>query len=594
MNNFDTICRACLIESTELQLIHDINLGVPNNETKLDIIALFKKYCDIDVNHLDNKPQKICKLCISLFSQFYCFLEKVTLSNQIFDTLLGNVVSQNSCLDLKDEIEDIKSEVLSEKQIILNNKIEDGSETYISDTGEQYTNSDNDLDCKPSKNEFSSEDSNVKLEVSTNKLKVERKKSKSKELKCISNVKFPIKNLKETQYDGAFSCKLCDNKELGEIDTVIEHYEKYHLEDLQCILCLRTFTKHVPLFHIGLHSKKSYVCRPCRLLFRTKEQYDDHNMKYDHDKSLSCRICGKSFTRNYKKNKHMLSHLKEKNYSCSKCGKTFTYKTSLVRHFKIHFGKRFLCSSCGNAYTTKFMLQRHYNIMHKNVDVDGKPLPKPPPKPVHLQCEFCGEVFTTKYGYGRHIRRHPEFNQHKCKICSAMYDNKDQLDEHMEIKHNKYTCEVCGRRFPFESELKTHFRKHEDMEMARFRCEICGKTARTSTQLKVHLRIHTGERPFSCKICGKSFKQTAHLKVHMYQHTGKMPFKCKICEKTFPFQHIMEIHMRTHTGEKPFQCISCGNAYHDKTTMQKHQKKKHPEMPLQKVVRSEYKMTKLM
>ncbi|KAH1024640.1 oocyte zinc finger protein XlCOF6 [Dendroctonus ponderosae] len=431
-----------------------------------------------------------------------------------------------------------------------------------------------------------------KVDVKTS-VKIEREGEPDGSLKPEPhNNRLSQKVLKLTQYDGAFTCQLC-NENLGEIGAVIAHYETCHLDDLSCLICLRQFTQQVPLFHLGLHSRKSHICRPCRLFFHTKEEFEEHNIKYDHDKSLSCKICGKKFSRNYKKNKHMLSHLKEKNYSCNKCGKTFTYKTSLVRHFKMHFGKRFLCSSCGNVYTTKFMLQRHIRIMHTHVDEDGNPLPKPPPKPVNLQCEFCGEIFTTKYGYGRHIRRHPEFKEFKCKICSFMCDTRDQLDVHMEQKHNKHTCDVCGKRFPFESELKTHHRKHEDMETARFRCDMCGKTARTQTQLKVHYRIHTGERPFSCDTCGKSFKQTAHLKVHMFQHTGKMPFKCKLCDKSFPFQHVMEIHMRTHTGEKPFQCMFCGNAYHDRTTMQKHQKKKHPEMPLQKASRSEYKIGNL-
>lgn len=81
----------------------------------------------------------------------------------------------------------------------------------------------------------------------------------------------------------------------------ISHFEQDHLDDLLCIICLRTFTKQVPLFHLGLHSDKSHVCRPCRLLFKTKEEYDNHYAKYDHDKSLSCKICGKTFSRNYKK-----------------------------------------------------------------------------------------------------------------------------------------------------------------------------------------------------------------------------------------------------------------------------------------------------
>lgn len=54
-------------------------------------------------------------------------------------------------------------------------------------------------------------------------------------------------------------------------------------------------------------------------------------------------------------------------------------------------------------------------------------------------------------------------------VFEAKRQFQDQLDVHMEQKHNKHTCDVCGKRFPFESELKTHHRKHEDMETARFR-----------------------------------------------------------------------------------------------------------------------------
>ncbi|CAG9768295.1 unnamed protein product [Ceutorhynchus assimilis] len=716
LSNFNNICRVCLAENGELQTIYGVTVENEKKTEIIDLVTILKRYCSLEVNKDDDKPQQICKPCIRLLCESYTFFDKCCHSNVILDCIL----SDNKTEIPKDEPSDLKSEVQplrkrstttqetsyfseSEDDRFANNDCEDDSDwepakqepqednkrgsleemKESDDDGDEDDDDDDDLEVKgtittkkrgrPRKSlktetadteaienqhkelvcrlcgaflpdinasidhydEFHAPELEIDVCIFCEKPKKYKKRDsllyhmglhskeskkcipcrkyfKSKELlkehlnECFkvdqktsikledsdcdtkpdislsaNQCQLSQKVLKSTQYDGAFTCQLC-HQHLGEIDFVISHFEKDHSDDLVCIICLRNFSKQVPLFHLGLHSEKSQICRPCRLFFRTKEEYEDHMVKYDHDKSLSCKICGKKFTRNYKKNKHMLSHLKEKNYSCNKCGKTFTYKTSLVRHFKMHFGKRFLCSSCGNAYTTKFMLQRHIRIMHTFVDDDGKPLPKPPPKPVRIQCEFCGEIFTTKYGYGRHIRRHPEFKEFKCKICSFMCDTRDQLDVHMENKHNKHTCDVCGKRFPFESELKTHHRKHEDMEMARFRCDVCGKTARTQTQLKVHYRIHTGERPFACETCGKSFKQTAHLKVHMFQHTGKMPFKCDICDKTFPFQHVMEIHMRTHTGEKPFQCMFCGNAYHDRTTMQKHQKKKHPEIPIQK------------
>ncbi|KAL1491274.1 hypothetical protein ABEB36_011894 [Hypothenemus hampei] len=718
LSNFDSICRACLLENAELMSIYGLYVENEEKTAKIELIKMFERHCDIEVNLQDEKPQLICKPCIRVFCEAYAFFDKCMRSNKILDDILYehkpeqvktcNELKKNPrkrsrnnrlacCSDLEednlgnedddsdwepsrdmddvsikqeneseldeedsfseDHLEDVKSERRTtrkklplvakrrgrprkihdhrndseaienqHKELVcrlcneilpdMNSSIDHYDELHapkmqvdeciFCERPKLYKKRDNllyhmglhskdSIKCIPCRKYFRDKESlqqhlnecfKVNSHDSIIKLESDLKSSQS------NVTQLSQKELRESQYDGAFTCKLC-NEKLGEIDFVISHFERDHLDDLRCIICLRAFTKQVPLFHLGLHSKKSHVCRPCRLLFRSKQEFDEHNAKYDHDNSLSCKICGKKFTRNYKKNKHMLSHLKEKNYSCNKCGKTFTYKTSLVRHFKMHFGKRFLCSSCGNAYTTKFMLQRHIKIMHTFVDDDGNPLPKPPPKPVNLQCEFCGEIFTTKYGYGRHIRRHPEFKEFKCKICSFICDTREQLDSHMESKHNKHTCEVCGKRFPFESELKTHHRKHEDIAMARFRCDVCGKTARTQTQLKVHYRIHTGERPFSCDICGKSFKQTAHLKVHMFQHTGKMPFKCKICEKSFPFQHVMEIHLRTHTGEKPFQCMFCGNAYHDRTTMQKHQKKKHPDMPVQKTNRSEYKISTL-
>lgn len=114
------------------------------------------------------------------------------------------------------------------------------------------------------------------------------------------NNRLSQKVLKLTQYDGAFTCQLC-NENLGEIGAVIAHYETRHVDDLSCLICLRQFTQQVPLFHLGLHSRKSHICRPCRLFFRTKEELEEHNIKYDHDKSLSCKICGKKFSRNYKK-----------------------------------------------------------------------------------------------------------------------------------------------------------------------------------------------------------------------------------------------------------------------------------------------------
>ena len=258
-------------------------------------------------------------------------------------------------------------------------------------------------------------------------------------------------------------------------------------------------------------------------------------------------------------------------HQCQFCEKCFVERQHLTEHVeKDHQCRTYKCYHCQGSFATRHSLQIH-NCPSKcttektnddrcrnkrgsttiNKDADNSCIlqihkPKLDNVVIAIQegsskgffkCRHCPDMlFFYETSVISHVSSvHPE---------TMMPHHASSLHPHSLAsavnKHNVYRCNICGKLFSQDSDVKKHLRtRHAQSRVEQasavnkrnvYRCNICGKLFSQESDVKKHLRTHHAQsrveqasavnkcNVYRCDICGKLFSQESDVKKHLRTH----------------------------------------------------------------------------
>ncbi|BFZ25071.1 hypothetical protein BsWGS_28110 [Bradybaena similaris] len=216
------------------------------------------------------------------------------------------------------------------------------------------------------------------------------------------------------------------------------------------------------------------------------------------------------------------------------------------------------------------------------------------------KCDFQGYYVQQ---YRNHIATHGDDIQ-KCKCCSYLSLDGDELLEHFKEYHPRCFCSECGYMAEHAYIIKRHMMRHDTKSCT---CNMCGKVYKDMYILKMHIKmVHMpAEVLFECNVCSKKFTRKAHLKRHLRIHEPEKPYKCPVCDyrgceksdiskhmliheepkhtcercgKTFRHIKNKELHVKRHYGQRDYKCGVCDFFGYTFTDIRKHIERKHQDI----------------
>ena len=180
------------------------------------------------------------------------------------------------------------------------------------------------------------------------------------------------------------------------------------------------------------------------------------------------------------------------------------------------------CSVCLNKSSDKNARLRHESLVHAK-------------DPQKYECQQCDKSYSNINALTYHVTKHQEDVVKPCCVqCGSQFSSSDSLAKHLEFvhhegaKHARHECDVCGKSFTLETNLKRHDRE-------------------SHFGSKFNIDYYEGYKPlaiFECRECDMKFKRSSDLKRHTKSAHSKTTFQCNDCERSFSRKDSLNRHVK--------------------------------------------------
>nr|CAI5822577.1 unnamed protein product [Callosobruchus analis] len=376
------------------------------------------------------------------------------------------------------------------------------------------------------------------------------------------------------------------------------------------------FGKHVMKHPEAADSFNFSACMHCSSTFKTEIALDEHIIKKHPDfiesvssKILECADCTFKPSCNQmlgdhiiRKHPDFIDTVSSKVHQCALCDFKTTMKGQLATHMLKHpeTADCFTyssCTHCNATFKSKAVLDEH--IVRNHPDL----IPSVTRK-MH-ECTNCSYKTTMTSHLIKHMLKHPEtadsYKVNTCVHCSATFDGKQVLDDHIIKKHPEfaatvsrkiYDCPKCTYKSTIRARLAKHMLQHPETGSS-FKlstCIHCNASFKSKTSLDEHtIRKHPGfmdsisSKIHECANCTYKTTMTSQLARHMLKHPNSASgFKlntCTHCNKTFESKQTLDDHIiKRHPDflESVSVQIHCNATFKSKNSLDEHTIRKHP------------------
>lgn len=251
-----------------------------------------------------------------------------------------------------------------------------------------------------------------------------------------------------------------------------------------------------------------------------------------------CCFCGLSFPQKCDLQLHHLPVPTLCVLNCRLCDETFTVKDDFLEHIKGHGVKlhknSVVCFYCGLCFSQKLERDTHISLVHSNNK---------------LHCAECSEVFQCKGMFSEHMRCHKNLKERKSSGSWAEYIGINIVKSTVSHESTQKVKKAGGNC------------KHstDDSPAKECTCDVCGKIFARNFDLKRHMEIHESHRMYVCSECPKTFKSKGSLREHEKNHiltnvtadeAQKVGCQCKYCGRILSRKYDLKRHVKIVHGPK--------------------------------------------